>query len=102
MADISFDQSLAVVIPCGPGAKRPANSMLPVSMRRSEAFSQVQPPCMAVLTMTAGKESFTRGSMPASSIVCVPPPLAPVIAIRSASTSGRLSKKSSERTAFQV
>jgi (E)-4-hydroxy-3-methylbut-2-enyl-diphosphate synthase len=28
--------------------------MLPVLTRRREAFSQVQPPCIAVLTMTAG------------------------------------------------
>ena len=100
--DISFVQSLAVVMPCGLGAKRPANSMLPVFTRSSEAFSQVQPPCIAVLTITAGNESFTRGSIAASSIVCVPPPLAPVMAMRSGSTSGRLSRKSSERMAFHV
>ena len=55
-----------------------------------------------VLTMTAGKESFRRGSIAASSMVWVPPPLAPVIAVRSESTSGILSKKSMERIAFQV
>ena len=55
--DISLVQSLAVVMPCGLGAKRPANSMLPVFTRSSEAFSQVQPPCIAVLTITAGNDS---------------------------------------------
>ena len=97
MVDISFVQSLAVVMPCGLGANRAANSTLPVSTRSSDAFSQVQPPCIAVLTITAGKASFTRGSIAARIIVCVPPPLAPVIAMRSGSTSGRLSRKSSER-----
>ena len=57
---------------------------------------------MAVLTMTAGKESAMRGSMPASSMVWVPPPLAPVMATRRGSTSGNSSKKSRDRTAFQV
>ncbi len=102
MLDISFVQSSAQVTPCGFGANRAANSMLPVFTRRSEAFSQVHPPCIAVLTITAGNESATRGSTAASNIVCVPPPLAPVMAVRSGSTSGRLSRKSSERIEFQV
>ena len=86
---ISLVQSLAVVMPCGLGANKPANSTLPVSTRSRDAFSHVQPPCIAVLTITAGKESRTRGSIAASSIVCVPPPLAPVMAMRSGSTSGQ-------------
>ena len=89
-------------MPCGLGAKSAANSMLPVSTRSSDAFSQVQPPCIAVLTITAGNESLIRGSIAASSMVCVPPPLAPVMAVRSGSTSGRVSRKSRERIEFQV
>jgi hypothetical protein len=85
---ISLVQSFAVFMPCGLGAKRPANSTLPVPMRSRLAFSQVQPPCIDVLTITQGKESLMRSSMAASSIVCVPPPLAPVMAVRSGSTSG--------------
>ena len=86
----------------GFGAKRPASSMLPVFCRKYEQFSQMQPPCIAVETITAGKETVTRGSMPARSMVCVPPPLAPVTAIREESISGKESRKSRARTEFQV
>jgi len=41
------------VMPRGLGAKRAANSTLPVPTRRRQAFSQVQPPCIAVETITA-------------------------------------------------
>ncbi len=99
---ISFVQSFAVFIPCGFGANSPANSTFPVLIRSSEVFSHVQPPCIAVLTITHGNESLMRSSIAASSIVCVPPPLAPVIPVRSGSTSGSDSKKSSPRTAFHV
>jgi hypothetical protein len=102
LVDISRVQSLAEVIPWGFGANRAANSTLPVPIRSRLAFSHVQPPCIAVLTMTAGKESFTRRSIAARSMVWVPPPLAPVIATRSGSTSGSDNRKSSERDAFQV
>ena len=102
MVAISLVQSFAVVMPCGLGANSAANSTLPEFTLSIEEFSQVQPPCIEVLTMTAGKESFRRGSIAASSMVWVPPPLAPVIAVRSESTSGILSKKSMERIAFQV
>ena len=53
-------------------------------------------------TMTAGIETAGRGSIAARIIVCVPPPLAPVTARRLPSTSGSVSKKSSERIEFQV
>ena len=66
-------------MPCGFGANSAANSTLPVFTRSRLAFSQVQPPCIAVLTITTGKESLMRSSIAARSIVCVPPPLAPVI-----------------------
>jgi hypothetical protein len=98
----SFVQSFAVFMPCGFGAKSAANSTLPVPIRRSDAFSQVQPPCIDVLTMTTGKESFTRSSTAARIMVCVPPPLDPVAAMRVGSTSGRLSRKSSDRMALSV
>ena len=71
-------------------------------MRSNEAFSQVQPPCIDVLTITQGKESWMRSSMAARSIVCVPPPLAPVMAVRFGSTSGSESRKSRPRTALSV
>jgi hypothetical protein len=76
--------------------------MLPVSTRSRLAFSQVQPPCIAVLTITAGNDKAMRGSIPARIIVCVPPPLAPVTAMRLGSTSGRLARKSTERIEFHV
>ena len=59
---ISFVQSSAAVRPCGFGANIAANSTLPVSTRSSEQFSQVQPPCIAVETITAGKSIAGRGS----------------------------------------
>ena len=62
--------------------------MLPVPTRRYEQFSQTQPPCMAVETMTAGKAAAGRSSMAQRMNVCVPPPLAPVTPIRVGSTSG--------------
>jgi hypothetical protein len=86
----------------GFGAKRAANSMLPVPTRSRLAFSQVQPPCIAVLTITAGNAAFTRSSSAARTKVCVPPPLAPVQPIRAGSTSGRVAMKSSARIEFQV
>ena len=42
--------------------------MFPVFTRCRDAFSHVQPPCMAVLTITAGNVCFTRGSIAASNI----------------------------------
>ena len=50
-------------MPKARGAVRAANSMLPVPTRSSEQFSQVQPPCIAVETITAGKLTVTRGSI---------------------------------------
>ena len=79
-----------------------ANSTLPVFTRSRVAFSQVQPPCMDVLTITTGKESLMRSSIAARIIVCVPPPLAPVTATRSGSTSGRLRRKSRLRIELSV
>ena len=52
----------------------------------------MQPPCMAVETITAGKATAGRGSMAQRMNVCVPPPLAPVTPIRSGSTSGKLAE----------
>ena len=59
-------------------------------------------PCMAVETITAGNDTAGRSSMAHRIIVCVPPPLAPVTAIRSGSTSGRPARKSSDRMLFHV
>ena len=44
--------SLEAGMACGFGAKSAANSTLPVPMRSRLAFSHVQPPCIAVLTIT--------------------------------------------------
>jgi len=63
---------------------------------------QVQPPCIDVLTMTIGPDSAIRSSAAATSIVCVPPPLAPVMAIRVGSTSGRERTKSMPRMPLSV
>ena len=71
--------------------------MLPVPTRSSEQFSHVQPPCMPVETITAGKATAGRGSMAQSMNVCVPPPLAPVTPIRAGSTSGSALSQSSAR-----
>ena len=56
--------------------------MLPEPIRKYEPFSQGQPPCMAVETMTAGNAAAGRGSMAQRINVCVPPPLDPVTAMR--------------------
>ena len=87
---------------CGFGANSAANSTFPVPTRSSEEFSQVQPPCIDVLTITIGPESVTRSSTAATSIVCVPPPLAPVMAILFGSTSGSERTKSTPRIPFNV
>ncbi len=86
----------------GFGAKSAAISMLPVPMRRPQAFSHVQPPCIAVETITAGKATCTRGSMALRTNVCVPPPLAPVTPMRVASTSGSEVMKSRARIEFHA
>src|ERR1035438_356154 len=99
---ISLVQSSAAVRPSGLGANSAANSTLPMPMRRSQAFSQVQPPCIAVETITAGKATAGRGSSAQRMNVCVPPPLAPVTATRCGSTSGRLVRKSSARIESHV
>src|SRR6185436_11908814 len=62
----------------------------------------MQPPCMPVETMTAGKATLQRSSRAARMKVCVPPPEAPVMPMRAGSTSGRFKRKSSERRLFQV
>ena len=59
---MSMVQSLAPLMPSGFGANRPASSTLPVPTRRYEQFSQTQPPCIAVDTMTAGKAAAGRSS----------------------------------------
>ena len=89
-------------MPCGLGAKSAVNSTLPVPTRNNAQFSQVQPPCMEVLTMPLGNAVIGRGSIAHNKIVWVPPPLPPVTAMRLGSTSGRLARKSRQRIEFQV
>ena len=90
---MSTVQSLAPVMPSGFGANRPAISTLLVPTRRYEQFSQMQPPCIAVETITAGNATAGRSSMAQRMNVCVPPPLAPVTPMRFGSTSGRLQQE---------
>ena len=52
-------------------------------------LSQTQPPKKWAETMTTGTETAMRSSTAASMNDCVPPPEAPVTAIRLGSTSGR-------------
>ena len=85
----------------GRGAARAAISMLFVSMRRLGPFSQMHPPCMCADTMFTGAAARTRSSTAVSMKVCVPPPEAPVQAMRLLSTSGSDWRKSTERMPFQ-
>ena len=68
-------QSFAADMPSGLGANSAAISMLLVPTRSSGAFSQTQPPCIAVDTITAGNAAVGRSSIADSRNVCVPPPL---------------------------
>ena len=64
---------------------------------RKGAFSQLQPPCIPVETITQGTAAAGRWSTAIRINVWVPPPLAPVTAIRWGSTSARLPRKSTAR-----
>ena len=98
----SVVQSLAATAASGRGAASAVSSMLLVPSRISVAFSQMQPPCMLPETITAGTAVATRSSIAASSRLCVPPPLAPLMPMRAGSTSGSVSRKSTARTAFHI
>lgn len=71
--------------------------MSPVPTLSRLQFSHVQPPCIAVDTITAGNATTGRSSMAVRMNVCVPPPLAPVTPILAASTSGNSLNQSSTR-----
>ena len=62
----------------------------------------MHPPCMAVDTITTGKQAAMRSSMAPRIIDCVPPPDSPVTPMRVRSTSGSVSMKSIARIEFQV
>ena len=98
----SVVQSLAATAASGRGAASAVSSMLLVPSRIRVAFSQMQPPCMLPDTITAGTAVATRSSIAASSRLCVPPPLAPLMPMRAGSTSGSVSRKSTARTAFHI
>ena len=81
----------------GRGAIRAPISMFELSSRRMGAFSHRHPPCIVDEIILTGAATWTRGSTAISAKVCVPPPDAPVQAIRDASTSGSPSRKSTAR-----
>ena len=84
----------------GRGAVSAAISTLKVPSRRPGAFSQTQPPCICAEIMLTGAATCTRSSTAVSRNVWVPPPEAPVQAIRAGSTSGSSVRKSSDRIEF--
>ena len=89
----------------GRGAAAAAISTLLVSwvllLWTGMPLSQTQPPKKWAETMTTGIETAMRSSTAASMKDCVPPPEAPVMAIRLGSTSVRDVRKSTARMLFQ-
>ena len=98
---VSFVQSpVAETSKSGRGAIIAPISILLKSIRKLGAFSHKQPPCICAEIILTGADTLILSSIAISMKACVPPPEAPVHAIRSGSTSGKDCKKSMDRIAF--